>query len=303
MAKKPIFILAFYAVLLIFLAGLFCLSFDFFHHHRPGGNKPRPEFILRTFYEGPTVYDSFYQFGAAQIIAPDKEVAAGIIPHHLIVGDKIAAFFLGLEKEKYDTVVLLSPDHFGLTGAKIIVSGASWQTPYGLLENDEILARKISSSTGFVYLLDGRLAREHGVNYETPFIKKSFPNAKLVAMLIKKDAKKEDLDKLAAAILANSGGRKILVLGSVDFSHDLSAAQADEEDKISNKIIGSFNLAEYAKIKADCPAAVYAVMKYADLVGAREPKLLWNTNSGRLIKKPAGPTVSHNFYYFFQPQF
>jgi len=300
MTKKPVFILSILAALLVLQVGLLCLSFEVFHHHRPGPEAKKERLLLRTFYEGPTIYDSFYSAGASQVIEPEREVVAGIIPHHLIVGDKIAAFFLGLEKEDYDTVILLSPNHFNLTSKRIMISGVDWQTPYGRLETDEPLARSIASSTGFLYLEDGGLAREHGVNYETPFIKRSFPDAKLVAVIIKKEAKKDDLDRLALAIGHASSGKRVLVLASIDFSHDLTADQADAEDKVSNEVIGGLSLERYEEIRADCPAAVYAAMKYASLSGAQEPRLLWNTNSSRLIDRPQEAGVSHNFYYFLR---
>jgi AmmeMemoRadiSam system protein B len=297
MKLSPLKIISILAVLFVLQIGLFYLVFKNYHNNSATPEKTN-SIQLRTFYEGTSFYDSLYTAGQNQIPSYEKEIKAGIIPHHLIVGDKIAAFFSALEKEEYDTVILLSPDHFGLTSSRIMIANADWRTPYGLLKNDMELSSAIVERTNFIYLTDSRLMREHGVNYELPFIKKSLSRAKLTAVLIKKEASRADLDKLVTAIVENSKGKKVLVLASADFSHELIASEADKEDVISNRIIGDFDLDEYKDIKADCPAVVYAVMKYAESIGAKKSRLLWSTNSGRIIGKPNDPTVSHNFYWF-----
>jgi len=288
MLKRNKILFSIIAVLFLIQAGLLFLLW------RPVASG----IILRTFYESPNFINSLYNFGQKEIPQISNHVYAGIVPHHLIVGDKIAAFYSGLSKENYQTVILMSPDHFDMTPNKIIIGDADWQTPYGLLNNDDKLARKISSSTGAEYYYgDARLQHEHGINYELPFIKRSLPQAKIVAIIMKKNIAENDLDKLVMVIEKNTQPGKILLLVSTDFSHDAPAAVAETRDVVSNKIIGSLYLSDYEKISADCPSALYVVMKYsADL--NLTPKLLWHTNSGILTGKPLEDSTSHNFYYF-----
>ncbi|MDD5528317.1 MAG: AmmeMemoRadiSam system protein B [Patescibacteria group bacterium] len=279
------------AVLLVFQAGLLFSLFN--------TGRQNPSLVLRTFYESADFYDQAFASGAGEVPAASGRVYAGIIPHHLVVADKIAAFFLGLKNEKVRKVILLSPDHFGLTGSRIIISGVSWKTPYGILPADNHLAARLSADTGFLYLNDARIQREHGINYETPFIKKIFPGAEIVAIIVKPNARQSDLDKLAKAIAQNTDSEKDLVLASIDFSHDAPAAVADVRDKISQGVINDLDYDDYQKISADCPAALYVLMKYAVSAKAWRPRLIWNTNSGKIIGRPDEPSVSHNFYYFF----
>jgi AmmeMemoRadiSam system protein B len=288
MLKRNKILFSIIAVLFLIQAGLLFLLW------RPAASG----IVLRTFYESPNFINSFYSFGQKEIPQISNHIYAGIVPHHLIVGDKIAAFYGGLSKENYQTVILLSPDHFNMTPNKIIIGDADWQTPYGLLKNDDELARKISSSTGAEYYYgDARLQHEHSINYELPFIKRSFPKVKIVAIIMKKNIVENDLDKLAMAIEKNTQPDKVLLLVSTDFSHDASAAVAEDRDAVSNKIIGYLKLAEYENIQSDCPSALYVAMKYsADL--NLKPRLIWHTNSGILIGKPEENSTSHNFYYF-----
>jgi AmmeMemoRadiSam system protein B len=288
MIKRDKILLSIIAVLFLIQAGLLFLLW------RPVASG----IVLRTFYESPNFINSLYDFGQNEIPQISNHVYAGIVPHHLIVGDKIAAFYSGLSKENYQTVILLSPDHFNMTRNKIIIGDADWQTPYGLLKNDDELARKISSSTGAEYYYgNARLQREHGINYELPFIKRSFPEAKIVVIIMKKNIAKNDLDKLETAIKKNIQSGKVLLLISTDFSHDAPAAIAEARDVVSNKIISDLNLSDYEKIQSDCPSALYVVMKYS--IGLNlTPKLLWHTNSGILTGKLLENSTSHNFYYF-----
>src|SRR5680860_680425 len=88
---------------------------------------------FRTFYEGTSFYDNALVSGEKQKKYFVEQVLAGITPHHLIVADKIAAFFLGLTDEKIDSVILLSPDHFNSNKEDITVLDIDWQTPYGII--------------------------------------------------------------------------------------------------------------------------------------------------------------------------
>ncbi|HZJ41259.1 MAG TPA: AmmeMemoRadiSam system protein B [Candidatus Saccharimonadales bacterium] len=255
---------------------------------------------FRTFYEGTSFYDNALVSGEKQKKYFVEQVLAGITPHHLIVADKIAAFFLGLTDEKIDSVILLSPDHFNSNKEDITVLDIDWQTPYGIIRNDQVISAEIVSySDSFSYSSDDNFEKEHGINYLLPFIKKIFPEIKVTSILINKKASKQSLDKLSEAINSAVKNKKVLVVGSIDFSHDAPAEVADQRDIISNEVISLLDLDNYQKISADCPQIAYVIMKYVKDKQAR-PELLWHTNSSRLTGKPEIDGVSHNFYYFLK---
>ena len=254
--------------------------------------------ILNSFYSTSNFYDNAYSLGKQDIPNASSHVYAGIIPHHLIVADKIAGYFLGIEKYKYDKIILISPNHFNAGWGDIIITNYNWKTPYGILYSDQSLALKIRKT--FPYNASASSVQaEHGIGNEVSYIVKSFPKATFLGIMIREGASKDDLDLLAQKIFENSNHEKVLVLASVDFSHNSSIEIADQRDEKSNQIIQSFDLNKFSEISADCPSALYAVAKYSQMVGAH-PEFIWNTNSGKIIGVDSDTTTSHNFYYFLK---
>jgi poly-gamma-glutamate synthesis protein (capsule biosynthesis protein) len=261
-------------------------------------NKHNDLPIINSFYDRSDFYDNAYNIGRQNIPNVLGHVYAGIIPHHLIVADKIAGYFLGLEKYKYDKIVVISPNHFNVGWGDIIITNYNWKTPYGILYSDQDLALKIKKV--FPYNIDvDSVQAEHGIGNEAPYVVKSFPKATFLGIMVRDGASKEDLDLLAQKLFDNSNHKKILILASVDFSHNSSIEIADQRDKKSNQIIQSLDLNKFNEISADCPSALYVVTKYSQIVGTY-PQLIWNTNSGRIVGVDSDTTTSHNFYYFFK---
>jgi len=259
-------------------------------------NKHNDLQTLDSFYDRSDFYDNAYNLGKKDVPNAFNHVYAGIIPHHLIVADKIAGYFLGLERYKYDKVILISPNHFNAGWGDIIVTNYNWKTPYGILYSDQDLALKIRKI--FPYNVAANSVQgEHGISNETSYIVRSFPEATFLGIMIRDGTNKEDLDLLVKEIFNNSDHEKVIILASVDFSHNSSIEIADQRDKKSNQIIQSFDLDKFNEISADCPSALYVVAKYSQMVGAH-PEFIWSTNSGRIVGVDSDTTTSHNFYYF-----
>lgn len=287
-------------ILLALQAGL--LFFYFSLGKSENAKKTDGDFgVLNTFFEGSNFYETAKKAGKE--FAPNaqkKDVLAGIIPHHLVAADKIAAFFEGLRGKKFDTVVLVSPNHHNFFSKELVISGANWNTPYGLALGDKKSAVILSEFENAEYTEDRLLEREHEISFVLPFVKDVFPDAKMIYVLARQKTDRQVLDDFLEKMETVLDGRSMLFLVSADFSHDAPATEADRRDKISNAIIQNWQTDEYEKIYVDSPEAVYMGMKYAWRNGATEAELLWNTNSGRIIGKPEEPTVSHNFYYFWR---
>ena len=291
---KKIFILI-TLILLVLQAGLvyFCLNFDKIFLSDKKEELPKHF----SYFSKQEFYDEAYSQAANEIIFPDKKVYAGIIPHHLIVKDKIAAFFLGLENYDYKTVVLIGPNHFEKGNSNVILSQAKWSTPYGDIEPDLKLINKLAQNENY-QIDESPFINEHSISGLVSFIKKSFPKAKIVPIILKKETSAEQSEFLANELLKYSNKEKTLIIASVDFSHELTTKEANEHDEISIKAIEDFNFSEIYSLDLDSPATIYTLLKYSELINAKKAQLLFHTNSGTLIGKEDEPGTSHNIFYF-----
>ena len=126
-------------------------------------------------------FETAYGFAGKKIDLLGKQVVAGIIPHHLLAADLIADFFYNLEGANYDTVVLIGPNHFLVGQSNLITSGYNWQTPYGVLEPDATILADLLNDTNLGMVVEEDVMQgEHSINSEVAFIKKTFPNFRIM---------------------------------------------------------------------------------------------------------------------------
>lgn len=243
-------------------------------------------------------FDEAYSQGFDEKPSINDRVYAAVVPHHLMVKDKIGATFLGLEKFNYDSVIIIGPNHFNLGRGKIISSLANWQTPYGELTSDKNLVGGLLSINGLIKIEEPPFADEHSIFNLVAFVKKSFPKAKIVPLILKNSLMAEESVALAQGLSRVVDINKTLILVSVDFSHNYPTAIADAHDLISRSTIEKFDFDNIYNLDVDSPPSIYVLLKYLDLNNIRNGRFLFSTNSGRLIGQEDLPTTSHQIFIF-----
>jgi|GEM_PF-124874 AmmeMemoRadiSam system protein B len=245
-------------------------------------------------------YENLYKFPEKKVKF-DSAPIAGVIPHHLLAGDMIAEFFANLEKYDYDTVILLGPNHFNAGTGKIISSAEDWQTPYGILSADQDILEKLTGS-GEVDIEENVFPQEHSIYSEVAFIKKTFPRAKFLPLVLRPNLSSAEAEKLARALFEISSEKKVLLISSTDFSHYKTGTEAQADDFNSLKILKNNSLDLVYSMAVDSPPATYVLMKYADLAGVDFVELN-NSNSAILSgNKNASSTTSYITGYFEIPE-
>ncbi|MCR4314387.1 MAG: AmmeMemoRadiSam system protein B [Candidatus Uhrbacteria bacterium] len=176
----------------------------------------------------PSLYDS------ANATAQDIDrtgARSGIVAHHLLVGDKIAQTFAAMGTGREKTVIILSPNHFDLGYSPLQTTDGTWETPYGDVEVDtEVLQKLLGSGLDSGFLDQAsrveQLAyepetfeHEHGVSAIMPFVKRWFPDARIVPIVIHDDVAAEGLVDLAYTI--QEVAPRAVVIASIDMSHNL----------------------------------------------------------------------------------
>lgn len=230
----------------------------------------------------PQFFDQAYTRGKQYIKDHGAHVIGGIIPHHLLAAPLIAAFFEGIENQEVKKVLLIGPNHYNAGAHTIVSSKATWKTIFGDLQPD-VQNINLLESEGVVFIDEEVFDNEHSIYGISPFIKKSFPSATFIPIILKGSASRNDGDRLVEA-LEKILDSNTVVLASVDFSHYLSSVEADGYDAQSIETIMSFNLdgilnLDYQK-NLDSPVSIYALVKLMQNIKAI-PVLIQNSNSAK----------------------
>ncbi len=262
-------------------------------------NAPKRS-IQQAFPADREFYETAFKFSITQNKNAGQNIIGGIIPHHLLAADLIADFFSRLKNRSFDTVVLVGPNHFSLGDKNIISSALDWQTPYGTLNADQELLKKLSPEFQ-VGIDEDVMAGEHAIKSEVAFIKRTFSKAKFLPLIIKPGLDMATARELGEKISALGNDKKILFLASVDFSHYRDSVSAQNDDRASIAAITNFEFDKIKDLELDSPATISALMAYAKM-DSGEFKLLKNSNSALLLDQPEiQSTTSYVTGFFAAP--
>lgn len=222
-----------------------------------------PELLRSSFGNAESYGDIFSGLAPP---AAETAIEAGVVPHHFLAKELIARFYSRIADAAVETVVLISPDHFAnffKPDVLAYTSALSWETPFGVLAADAEAVDSLVRS-GALEISDSAVGLEHGLSVEAPFIKKFFPRAKLVPVMLKGSSEDADLAELGRRIKALGDPAKIRVIVSSDFSHDLPAALAAEKDKKSLDLLRTLSPDKLDGATNDCRSCLAVLAGYLD---------------------------------------
>jgi AmmeMemoRadiSam system protein B len=255
------------------------------------------------------------------LLAPDggfSFVPAGaVMPHHLLVKKDINELYAKLAQiHEYKRIIIISPNHFNFGYHYIETTNAENGKFPGQKIDRDAYAKLIASKV--VFSEPGKFYLDHGVNNHLPFIKKYFPNAVIVPLLIKSGADEARLNILAKT-LSEIADKDTLVLASIDFTHYAPESDALMNDERtvgllrdwSNNVFKSVNLQQILDISGnsnplvpdaismDSPESLYTLLRVMELSGNRGFSFVKRTSSAEIlgIKDPKLNT-SHIFGVF-----
>jgi len=152
---------------------------------------------------------------------PERPVG-GIVPHAgwVFSGETALAVIRAIaERRRPKTFVIFGASHVGRARGAILFGSGGWQTPLGVAEVDERLAREILARASDIVTDDPEAHEdEHSIEVQVPLIQHAAPEAKIVPILVPPSAKAVALGRTVAEIIA---GLQIdaVCLGSTDLTH------------------------------------------------------------------------------------
>jgi poly-gamma-glutamate synthesis protein (capsule biosynthesis protein) len=220
-----------------------------------------------------------------------------LVNHHLLAAKLIAQEFLQASGIDPEVVVVFSPNHFMRGDGRVIMSDADWNTPYGILKGAHTFIEKIAD-THVASIDELPFDKEHGISGIVPFIKKVFPNAKVMPVIFKDSAKQDEV-RIFVDELTETLPKKTLFVCSFDFSHDSIVSIADERDAVSKPILEGNQLEQMTNVAVDSKPGLYACMYAMSKLGAAF-HLDENTNSSVLTGNPSQPDVTSYFVGYYK---
>ncbi|MBN2651949.1 MAG: AmmeMemoRadiSam system protein B [Spirochaetales bacterium] len=227
-----------------------------------------------------------------------EQPAGAIIPHHTITAIQVAQFYKGLSSQIAPEVIfIISPNHFE-TRKDSIVTGKNleYNTVYGKLTTEDSIIDKLLSEK-LATRHDKSFEIEHGIFFHATFIKKFFPEAKIVPILTFWQNNKEDNQKIADFLIKTST-EKTFIIASVDFSHYQPRAVADFHDLTSYHTIKNFDYNNLYNMEIDSPSSVYTLLKVMEQKGYKQAKRYMQTNSDDFLNIQEKMTTSHQYFAF-----
>lgn len=220
-----------------------------------------------------------------------SQPVAIVLPHHNIVKEKRLEFLKLIEskRNRTDTIVLLSPDHFSPGQHGIYYTDRTWDLSNGQIDFDQNLGPKITTSL----TKDNVIVKDdHGIFNILPDIKTVWPKAKIVPILIGQEINFSSLETLEKNLEKNCK-QNCLLMASIDFSHYLPRSLADIHDTNNTKALTNLTVSSRTNVEADSPQSMYLLTSFAKSKNALSWNLFAHTNSGWLTGNRDAETTSH----------
>lgn len=228
-----------------------------------------------------------------------QKTYGGVVPHHLLAFDFIEEIFQRIDPKETRTIILIGPNHFN-KGKRVLSSPLSWSTNFGPVVADRQKIFDLEKK-GLLELDSEVLEDEHSIGNIMPFIKYYLPEAKVLPLVLKGDLKYEEIKNLARSLSAYVRSEEALIISSVDFSHYLKQAEAEEKDRQMRDFLEQKDFARIYQLSnayLDSPPSLLSLLLLMDELGL-DLEILGNTNSGELLGNPLIETTSY-FSLIFQ---
>lgn len=223
--------------------------------------------------------------------APKEDVIGLLVPHagYMYSGPVTGATISRIKFK--DTFIVMGPSHSGRGKPYSVMPEGTWKMPFGDVEVDAELARKIITMSK--YLKEDYEAHrdEHAVEVQLPFLQYLKPDVKIVPIILGyTDASilKEIGRDIARAI--KELNREVVILASGDMTHYETHAAATEKDHKAVEAMLTLDEEEltrrYQRLSISMCAygPVMVLMSTAKELGAASGELVMYRTSGDTTK-------------------
>lgn len=223
-------------------------------------------------------------------------VHIGLTSHHLpTAAPLIAKFYTALQQQPgpRKTFVIVGPDHGERCPQYITTTAVPYQTPYGLLPIDSQLSAAVQAAGAVI--TEDCFTGEHSTAVPALFIRRLFPEAAVVPILLSSATGDASLRRLAQALAAADS---ITVIGSVDFSHGWPADEARSRDAATDQNLLQQNLTGLTLEQVDSPPTLKLLYLLNQKYGNQPPVIFDRANTADFTGASDNTTGYRSFFFF-----
>lgn len=235
------------------------------------------------------------RFGPGEI-PPDKSQSDtkkifGIVsPHagYIYSGAVAANAYYKISTNRFDSVIMIGPNHYGIGPGLATVKNGEWETPLGLVGIDSDLANRISEDAEILDFDELAHSRDHCLEVQLPFLQYTKTTQFKIAPIIMIMQDIETALKLGNSIarVTRTRTNEVMLIASSDFTHYESNEDAHRKDSelidsiLSLDVSKFYDTLERLNVTACGFGAIAAVMISVKALGATRGQLLKYATSG-----------------------
>jgi AmmeMemoRadiSam system protein B len=181
--------------------------------------------------------------------------------------------------------IIIGPNHWGIGSNIATMKDSKWQTPLGEVEVDSETVVEISKLSDAIEIDSFSHSREHSLEVQIPILQEISSNFKIVPIVLI-NQNKEIAFQIGTAMAEIAKKKKIIIIGSSDFTHYESNEFAHEQDTALIEPILKLDVDKFYEIlhKRNISAcgygAIASTMVACKNLGATKGELLKYATSG-----------------------
>lgn len=228
-------------------------------------------------------------------------IIAAVLPHHTLIAKDLNRFWFEITESRKNVlpsvIVIVGPAHENQGQGLLQTTRGTWQTPFGNVKTDDALVSAIVQSS-LVREQPQSFENEHSIGTHVSYLATYFPNVPIVPIIAQSSAGEREAQALVH-LLDQELPETALIVSSVDFSHYLTVAEADNRDEELRSLIQARAYSTIDGLNTDyldSPFGLEFYLLWSDRHKA-EPSLIWHENSGRIMGDLFMPTTSYLVFF------
>jgi AmmeMemoRadiSam system protein B len=231
--------------------------------------------------------DSNFGPGKLPPSTSNERIYGMVCPHagYMYSGAVAANGYYELSSSKFESAIIIGPNHYGLGSEVALMNKGSWKTPLGEINIDLELAQEIYQNCELANIDELAHSRDHCIEVQLPFLQYIREKFEIVPIILVNQGKNTCI-KLGNGIYESIKKRNLISIASSDLTHYEPNSQAHEKDNLLISAILSLDIEKFYSVllsfnvTACGYGAIATVMKISKMMGATEGKLLKYATSG-----------------------
>jgi hypothetical protein len=191
-----------------------------------------------------------------------------------------------IANQDFELAVILGPNHWGIGCNIATMKDCTWETPLGPVEVDSDAANQINEISRIIEIDYFSHTRDHSIEVQVPMLLQFYKKPFKILPIILNDQDYEYAQEIGSAIAKLAKTKKIIIIGSSDFTHYEENEFAHKQDKALIEPILKLDVEKFYKVlnerrvSACGYGAIASTMIACKELGATQGRLLQYATSG-----------------------